>query len=726
MAAPTYDEINKLASQSEWSRSERGVLESQAREHLNRTISLRDGADTPEERAVLDALPEIVRLKEQLDFITSFRKTVSEHNPGRSDYHRGIAQSKIDLIDKQIAEIKIQLQNDPGASHLSDRIAALESQKTPYNAQLERLQTQGESNGQAQWINQNIPAVEQLLNEYMPELYKRDVRLMPDPDKPGEMTEKIAASPSTMGPQLHNGEMKTMLDLNEQQRLPQLESAIRQAQRAVHYQLENSLREPHPTLPMHQSMAVNLYHKNTPVNEAGKPEPMLVDIQLPADPGVEGSKAQDLTVLVHRVDGPGENVQPGAQNRFFKVLEDPKAIEAYLTAYKQDHPGFQVKTYPDPENTSKDPAVAPPGNPAPITPVTAEPLPAPVTTPKGSVEAEPLAPPENPKSAATEPPETPTSTAPPVTKSVSTGSVLKGSGDSVEAYDPKVEAMQLALIEAGVQYHATLTYTKPNGEEIAADGLEGPRTRAAVELYAKNHGLDLSTMSIEDFTKHVQEHPAEPGNEPPAMVEKPEEQEGDPAVTEARNLVQERQVFFDSLSQEQKDLHVDPRGPRGFGNFSWDYDPEVHGPLGWADTLEDAQYRETKWKIGEQEFVKTLSPEQFEEWKKIRSSDLAPFRELKDEELQELKQKLAQNEVDFDKLDLTDTGKSVNTSAIDDNHNVEQANGYALAAAAADPLKEKFADVKGKPYQSAELAADRTLDDVKTDPAHTAQNLGMG
>lgn len=79
---------------------------------------------------------------------------------------------------------------------------------------------------------------------------------------------------------------------------------------------------------------------------------------------------------------------------------------------------------------------------------------------------------------------------------------IMGSGTGVEGYDPKVEALQQALINADPSYANVLAYSGSNG----VDGQEGPRTRAAIEGYAKAHGLDANAMSIDDFIAAVEQN----------------------------------------------------------------------------------------------------------------------------------------------------------------------------------------------------------------------------
>lgn len=82
---------------------------------------------------------------------------------------------------------------------------------------------------------------------------------------------------------------------------------------------------------------------------------------------------------------------------------------------------------------------------------------------------------------------------------------IEGSGNSVEPYSDKVKAMQQALVDLDPAYEEILSYQK-NGEKIAVDGREGPRTRAAIEKYAQDHDISaeqIKTMTADEFTAHV-------------------------------------------------------------------------------------------------------------------------------------------------------------------------------------------------------------------------------
>ena len=81
---------------------------------------------------------------------------------------------------------------------------------------------------------------------------------------------------------------------------------------------------------------------------------------------------------------------------------------------------------------------------------------------------------------------------------------IEGKGNEVveprNAPDIRVSRLQEALVEAGYEVG-----TYPDGSPLI-DGREGKLTRSAIDKYAEKHGLDPRNMSIEEFTKHVEEN----------------------------------------------------------------------------------------------------------------------------------------------------------------------------------------------------------------------------
>lgn len=101
-------------------------------------------------------------------------------------------------------------------------------------------------------------------------------------------------------------------------------------------------------------------------------------------------------------------------------------------------------------------------------------------------------------------------------------SLFKASGNGVAAYDFKVAELQQALIERDPKFKDTLKYQK-DGQDVAVDGREGPRTRAAVEQFAKDNHINLNDVqNIDELIEKIKSEPtAKTGITAPVAAEAP-------------------------------------------------------------------------------------------------------------------------------------------------------------------------------------------------------------
>lgn len=78
---------------------------------------------------------------------------------------------------------------------------------------------------------------------------------------------------------------------------------------------------------------------------------------------------------------------------------------------------------------------------------------------------------------------------------------IVGAGGSVAAFDADFQELQQALGELDPKYIDIMMCS--NGE--FADGLEGPKSREAIETFAEEHGIDVSEMTVTELTQAVQD-----------------------------------------------------------------------------------------------------------------------------------------------------------------------------------------------------------------------------
>lgn len=158
-----------------------------------------------------------------------------------------------------------------------------------------------------------------------------------------------------------------------------------------------------------------------------------------------------------------------------------------------------------------EPYVTPAPQPAPV--FVDEPEPNPAPKPDSVVISPPPAPgpvlqPESPDPVVITPPPPPPAPAPEVVvrpppepepqQGVYKRLAILGNGNTViRPPDSDITKLQKALVEAGYDIG------KNRDGSPMIDGLEGPKTRAAIQAYAQANGLDAGTMSLSDLNSHL-------------------------------------------------------------------------------------------------------------------------------------------------------------------------------------------------------------------------------